>query len=331
MLKQVLYSLLVGGTILISSGVNNIDRNESTLKPYLSITETEYTDETQTEMVSNCIVYDLNEQKLDTVGQVPYTSSTPLTTFSSKANSIMFSAYSGLGDQIYKSENNSFEKITNQFSTINYMLQCGDKLFLSARYLPNYCMEPIVIDLSDGTVKSAYPDENDDRFTWAVTCDPINNKAYFTYYSDNEMRENMQNYNYEQHPWEEDSGPIPAPSTFCSVDMNTLEVTPVYTTDKYIWGIAASGDNLYYSSSASGTSNTKDYAVYHVNLKTKEKTKLDLPVHISSNMAIWDNVIYCLGWIDETRGVYSINLDTLEYELIYSSDNGFINGFSLNY
>ena len=146
MLKQIICSLILSSTIIISPNVSNT--NENTLKPYLSITETEYTDETQTEMVSNCIVYDLNEQKLDTVGQVPYTSSTPLTTFSSKANSIMFSAYSGLGDQICKSENNSFEKITNQFSTINYMLQCGDKLFLSARYLPNYCMEPIVIDLS---------------------------------------------------------------------------------------------------------------------------------------------------------------------------------------
>lgn len=331
MLKQILCSLLVGGAVLISSGVSHTDKNENTLKPYLSITETLYTDESQTEMASNCIVYDLDKQKLNIMGQVPYTSGTPLTTYSDRTNSIMFTYLSELGDQVYKTEKNSFKKITNELAITNSMFQCGDKLFLSSIYLNHYCTEPVVIDLSDGEVKSVYPDEKDDRFTWSTTCDPKNNKAYFTYYSDSLSRENIEKYNQEQHPINDDATPIPAPSTFCSVDMDTLEVTPVYTAEEYIWGIAVSGDDLYYSSSASGTSNKKNYAVYHVNLKTKEKTKLDLPVHISGDMAIWNNTIYCIGWIGETRGVYSINLDTLESNLIYTSDTGFINQISLNY
>ena len=52
-------------------------------------------------------------------------------------------------------------------------------------------------------------------------------------------------------------------------------------------------------------------------------------------LAVWKDTLYCLGWKDGIRGIYEIDLATMDTTLIYSAGKdgfkGFINGFSLNY
>lgn len=127
--------------------------------------------------------------------------------------------------------------------------------------------------------------------------------------------------------------PPAAPSNICSIDMATEEVRQIYSTDDYIWGIAAAGQKLYYAGSRGAFS--REHKCYVVDLQAKTKTELDVPVHISGEMAVWKDTLYCLGWKDGIRGIYEIDLATMDTTLIYSAGKdgfkGFINGFSLNY
>ena len=141
----------------------------------------------------------------------------------------------------------------------------------------------------------------------------------------------LEEYNIQNHT-EATEVPDCAPSTICSIDVNTQKVTPIYWTDDYIWGIAINGSNLYYSGSKSSISPKENHTSYMVDLRTKEKTNLDIPVLISGDMAVWDNTLYCIGWNNDVRGIYMIDLKTKDVRLLYkASEKGFINGFSLNY
>ncbi|MDO4174054.1 MAG: hypothetical protein Q4D42_04765 [Eubacteriales bacterium] len=301
------------------------------VSPYLSITETVYLDEAQTEMQSICLIYDFEKEKLIQKGTVPYTSGYPLTTYSEAQNCVWYSALSDCGDQLYQNKGGETVQVTDQLCALNHIVQCGDKLFLAAKYLDHYCIEPNFFDMKRGELKQIFPDENDDRFTWAVTCDPQADCLYFSYYSDNLQRGNLQAYN-EQHHTEQAEIPDCAPSTICSIDVDTEEITPVYQTEDYVWGLAVSGQQLYYCGSKSGVSPKEEHTCYLVDLKTQEKTECDFPVLISGDMAWWDHVLYCMGWKDEVRGIYAIDLISGDVTLVYrASEQGFINGLSLNY
>lgn len=301
------------------------------ISPYLSITETVYLNEAKTEMESICIIYDFKKGKLIRKGQVPYTSGYPLTTYSNIQDRVFYSALSDNGDQLYQEDKGKAVQLTDQLCALNHIVQCGNKLFLAAKYLEHYCIEPNFLDIKSGELKQIFPDTNDDRFTWAVTCDPKADRLYFSYYSDNLQRGNLEEYN-KQNYTDETEIPDCAPSTICSIDVNTEQVMPIYQTDDYIWGIAVSGQQLYYCGSKSSISPKQDHTCYLVDLKTQEKTKLDIPIQVSGDMAVWDNVLYCIGWKDDIRGIYTIDLETKEAKLLHSaSEKGFINGFSLNY
>ncbi len=317
----------------VGSGMESASGSDKTkrVSPYLSITETVYLDEEQTQMESICVIYDFKRRKLIQKGRVPYTSGYPLTTYSSVQNCVFYSALSDRGDQLYQEKNGKTVQLTDQLCALNHIVQCGDKLFLAAKYLNHYCIEPNLFDLKSGKLEKIFPDTNDDRFTWAVTCDPEANHLYFSYYSDNLQRGNLEEYN-KQNYTEETEVPDCAPSTICAVDVNTEKVTPIYWTDDYIWGIAINGSNLYYSGSKSSISPKEDHTCYMVDLRTKEKTNLDIPILISGDMAVWDNILYCIGWNNDVRGIYMIDLKTKNVQLLYkASEKGFINGFSLNY
>ena len=57
-----------------------------------------------------------------------------------------------------------------------------------------------------------------------------------------------------------------------------------------------------------------------------------LPDRNMDQMALYDNILYFLGWKGDTRGIYAYNLTTKEYDVIMEEvEDEFINGFSLNY
>lgn len=315
-------------TVLIFSCLTGCTDAHDTVSgklPYLNITESYFTDETQENMESICMVYDIGEQKLYAKGAVPSAGAVfPIASYSSENNSIFFSSGIAGGDQLYNYKSGKAEQLTDNFAAINYIFQCGDQLFLSAQIQGNNLLEPILFDWGDNTINRVYPDEKDDRLTSTATCDPAAEKVYFSYYSDTENRKKIDERN-------ENGEVLCASSIICSLDVHSGEVSQIYQTEDYVWGIAVSGNTLYYGGAAGPFS---ENVCYIVDLKTGEKTELPLSVTIKGDMAIWDNVLYVVGVQDDIRGIYAVDLSDLSVDLIYKAQpNGqsIIHGMSLNY
>lgn len=292
------------------------------LSPYLSITRSFYSEESESGMGSRCFFYDIKEKKLEQKGTVSYTSSHPLTLYSTRNDKIYYSAFSGegKGNQIYLDNNETGEKKTDQFCDFNYLIQCGEQYFMAAELLHHYCIEPIVCDAEFQNCSRVMFDKKDDRFTWMVSTVPKENKIVFSHYSDNEMREanDVEGGN--------------APSKIAMLDLETKKTETVYETKYYIDGIACEGKKLILSCAPNGFTTRQKHKIYEVNLDTKKSVRLKLPFYIVDQMALYDNILYFLGWKGDTRGIYAYNLTTKEYDVIMEEvEDEFINGFSLNY
>lgn len=296
--------------------------------PYLSITESAYTNET--EMESRSVTYHMDTGQVIERGTVPYTSQYPLTCYSTKYKNVLYTANSDRGDQVYLYNLPESTQLTTEFSSINEMFQCGDKIFIAAKFLKHYSMEPVVLDTETGECIRVFPDENDDRFLWSATCDPNVNSVYFSWYSDSESRENSEKFNELQTTNSELLQP--APSFFCKIDLNTNEISTVFDTPLYVISLAVSGDTLVFNALPSAISHI-DTSCYIVNLKTKEEERLILPVEFTGQIALWNDILYGLGY-DESgvRGVYSVSLVDKTKTLLYQTSEGcFINNVSINY
>lgn len=292
----------VAKKVSITKNVKVYENTETNkLHPYLSITRSFYSKKSESGMSSRCFFYNIKEKKLEQKAIVPYNSSNPLTLYSTRNDKIYYSAFSGKrkGNQIYIDNNGTGEKKTDQFCDFNYLIQCGKQYFMAAILLKHYCMEPIVCDAEFQNCSRVMFDKKDDRFTWMVSTVPKENKIVFSYYSDNEMRK------------ADDEGRN-APSKIVMLDMETKK--------------------LILSCAPNGLTTRQKHKIYEVNLDTKKRVRLKLPFYIMDQMALYDNVLYFLGWKGDTRGIYAYNLTTKKYDVIMKEvKDEFINGFSLNY
>lgn len=291
--------------------------------PYLSITRSFYSKESESGMSSRCFFYDIETKKLEQKGTVPYTShSHPLTLYSTRNDKIYYSAYSGKGkgNQIYLDNNGIGVKKTDQFCDFNYLIQCGEQYFMAAELLHYYCIEPVVCDAEFQNCNRVMPDKKDDRFTWMVSTVPKENKIVFSHYSDNEMRES------------DDIEGENAPSKIAMLDLETKKIETVYKTKYYVDGIACEGNKLILSCAPNGVTTRQKHKIYEIDLDTKKSVRLKLPFYIMDQMALYDNILYFLGWKEDVRGIYAYNLATKKYDVIMEEvEDEFINGFSLNY
>lgn len=308
-----------------TSGAQNVDehnRKNDEAEPYLVITESYYEDNSDSSMRSRCFVYDLKNKTMQEKACVPYTSAYPLTLYSNNANSIFYTAYSGKGDQIYLyGDGKNDDKKTSEFSAINYMIQCGDKYFVAAKMLDCYCIEPFIFDSNFDSLNRVFYDKNDDRFTWRVSTVPQNNVVLFSHYSEEEDDEKLDNSDYES-----------AASDIALLDMGTKNVRTIYQTNQYVWGLAGNIEKLYLATAPGGTSDKKFNKCYEIDLKSKQSMELNIPICVTGDMALWKNTLYCLGFVDDVRGIYAYNLLNNEVELILKQeDDEFINGFAMNY
>lgn len=290
------------------------------LSPYLSITESYYTNASETDIGSQCIIYDLQTKKFVHKGSVDYTSAYPLTAYSQNFDDIFFSADSGHGDQVYQYSNNQNIQLTDKFYAINYIIPCGDKLFVAAKLLKHHCIEPFIFDPVSKEVDRVFEDKKDDRFTWSAGTIPESNSVLFSYYSDNAERNCNEN--------------DCSTSGIALLNMETGKVKQIYKIHKYIWGVAGNKEKLYICCAKSGVGKRNYNTLYEADLATNKKKKLDVPIVVTEKLELWDNTLYCIGREknDENRGIYAIDLDTLKTEPVYlQQKDAFINDFSMCY
>ena len=290
------------------------------LSPYLSITESYYTDTSETGIGSQCIIYDLQTKKFVHKGSVDYTSAYPLAAYSKNFDDIFFSADSGHGDQVYQYSNNQNIQLTDKFYAINYIIPCGNKLFVAAKLLKHYCIEPFIFDPVSKEVDRVFEDKEDDRFTWSVGTIPESNSVLFSYYSDSVQR------NCDENDC--------STSGIALLNMETGKVKQIYKIHKYIWGVAGNEEKLYICCAKAGVGKRNYNILYEVDMATKKKKKLDVPIVVTEKLELWDNTLYCIGREknDENRGIYAIDLDSLKAEPVYlQQEDAFINDFSMCY
>ena len=249
-----------GGTSEEVAPIHTDNTETNKLAPYLSITRSFYSEESESGMSSKCFIYDIEEKKLEQKGTVSYTSSHPLTLYSTRNDKIYYSAFNGKGkgNQIYLDNNGTGEKKTDQFCDFNYLIQCGEQYFMAAELLHHYCIEPIVCDAEFQNCSRVMFDKKDDRFTWMVSTVPKENKIVFSHYSDNEMRE------------ADDVEGGNAPSKIAMLDLETKKTETVYETKYYIDGIACEGKKLILSCAPNGVTTRQKHKIYEVNLDTKK-------------------------------------------------------------
>ena len=290
------------------------------LSPYLSITESYYTDTSETGIGSQCIIYDLQTKKFVHKGSVDYTSAYPLAAYSKNFDDIFFSADSGHGDQVYQYSNNQNIQLTDKFYAINYIIPCGNKLFVAAKLLKHYCIEPFIFDPVSKEVDRVFEDKEDDRFTWSAGTMPESNSVLFSYYSDSVQR------NCDENDC--------STSGIALLNMETGKVKQIYKIHKYIWGVAGNEEKLYICCAKAGVGKRNYNILYEVDMATKKKKKLDVPIVVTEKLELWDNTLYCIGREknDENRGIYAIDLDSLKAEPVYlQQEDAFINDFSMCY
>lgn len=297
---------------------SKIQKANTEKKPYLTITETYHENEKNGDMYSRCIVYDIQTGKLGQEGLTAYTAGYPLSTYSRKFSDVFFSGDSGQGDQVYQYNNGECIKITDQFRSINYIIQCDDKLFVVASLSGHTAQEPFIVDPVSKECNRMFPDKNYDNTTWAVSTVTNSDSMLFSYQSSKEEYKNL------------DKKIDKTVRKIALLNLKTGAIKQIYKIKHYIHGIAGNKNKLYLNCSLDGVGGKHFY--YKINLKTKKKKKFKPPITITGDMALWNNQLYCIGYKGHIRGIYSINLTTLKEKLICEQkENEFINGFSLNY
>ena len=295
---------------------NGEDKNDKleTL-PYLSITESYYSDEKKEEMKSKVIIYDTLNTKC--MGSVPYTSQYPLTLYSKDDNNIFYTAYSGKGDQVY--DNKFKRKLTKDFCAFNYITKCGDKFFSIATYLKHNGLEPLIFDSNFSEYKQLIEDKNDDIITWSMAVDYKKHIVFFSTYSSKEDRKML------------DIDRV-AKSTVYAYYIDTEKIEKIYSTDMNIIGMAASEGKIYFTVSEKAVPEDNDYRTYYYDIDNKKESEFKFDARVSGNMEIIDNKMYFLGYVNKKRGIFSVDLKTKNTTpVMFQDENEFINGFSLNY
>ena len=165
-----------------------------------------------------------------------------------------------------------------------------------------------------------FEDKEDDRFTWSVGTIPESNSVLFSYYSDSVQR------NCDENDC--------STSGIALLNMETGKVKQIYKIHKYIWGVAGNEEKLYICCAKAGVGKRNYNILYEVDMATKKKKKLDVPIVVTEKLELWNNTLYCIGREknDENRGIYAIDLDTLKAEPVYlQGEDAFINDFSMCY
>lgn len=320
------YASSGSATCVTGSASSIIDNNtekqhdDSSNKPYLSITETYYTDPNSDfpndEMESRVFEYD--GERVEEKGTVPYNSSYPLTCYSKKDDCIYYIGDAGNRYAVYKKGKDEF-LFSNDFCMYNELSHLGDCYFVSAIKSQTSCMKPVIVDLKMKNYKVLLDDgKKDDLQCGEIGVDYDRHILYFSTYSDKEGRKNL------------NTGK-PIYYSIYAYNLDTKKLKRVWKKKKYIAEIAASNGKLYLYLADTIEMNNEE--IICINEDGSEET-IDLEGRNNKHpyMEVLNGKMYFLGEMNNKRGVLSYDLVTREIKpVLYQNDGEHINNISLNY
>ncbi|WP_269054800.1 hypothetical protein [Paenibacillus tundrae] len=302
---------------------------------YLSITNTEYVNGTDTDdgMIMRVYTYDLQTKALTKLADLPYSSQYPLTV-ASLANDTIY--YSGVG-------NDKGDELFSYDIQAQKTQQLSSGLFAINSIIPDTVDHTLVmaaVKKGERPVKVIFFDQktqkmnilNDDDLdttTWDISFNPETSKTYAIQYSEEEQYSHMEQSNKAQTPM------VPPNHTIIEIDPISKQTRKVIELEEeQILTLSTRGDQILIATAKHINKNPIKYSM--VNIKTGERNEIDLPIKARSGLFLSKDGqgFYFLGEntkanVNQERGIYFYDLKTQQVEAIFLQKEGFINNFML--
>jgi len=296
---------------------------------YISIVSTDI--KSDNGMSVAAITYDLKTGEASSVSGVDYTSQYPLSIYDKSDNCLYYSSEVNGGDQLFLLDlnNNKISQLTNDLFAINYIIPGKNKVYLLAVPSGGRSMKPAVYDKLTGEFNIMYID--DGLNYELLTYDVFNDCLYSVAFNQDEDDKALDESDGEHY--------IPPDYFIYKFNKNFLEQELILKTDnKLITRIAPDPDgNIYYSEA-----DTLEF-FEHTNMGWKWNVSdgsitpfididgLDTMKYVKRFLYFYSDKDFLFMGVDKesTKGVFSYNIDTRETKLLFSPEDGFINGFTL--
>ncbi|MFJ2044890.1 hypothetical protein ACIOBL_14860 [Paenibacillus taichungensis] len=302
---------------------------------YLSITNTEYVNGTDTDdgMIMRVYTYDIQTKALTKLSDLPYTSQYPLTV-ASLANDTIY--YSGVGkdkgDELfsYDIQAQKTQQLSTGLFAINSIIPdtVDHTLVMAAVKKGERPVKVIFFDQKTQEM-NILNDDDLDTTTWDISFNPETSKTYAIQYSEEEQYSHMEQSNKTQTPM------VPPNHTIIEIDPISKQTRKVIELEEeQILTLSTRGDQILIATAKHINKNPIKYSM--VNIKTGERNEIDLPIKARSGLFLSKDGqgFYFLGEntkanVNQERGIYFYDLKTQQVEAIFLQKEGFINNFML--
>ena len=328
--------LFIGGCSSEEKAIETVDShktqtNDTQTHDYLSITNTEYVNGTDTNdgMVMRVYTYDIQNKTLTKMADLPYNSQYPLTVASLAEDTIFYSgAGKEKGDELfsYNIKTEKIQQLSSELFAINSIIP--DTVIMAAVKKGERPVKVMFYDKE--TQDMTILNENDsDTTTWDISYDPETRKSYAIQYSEEEQYNHMEESNKTQTPM------VPPNHTIIEIDPISKQTRKVIELEEeQILTLSTRGDQILIATAKHINKNPVKYSM--VNIKTGERNEIDLPFKARSGLFLSKDGqgFYFLGEntkanVNQERGIYFYDLKTQQVEAIFLQKEGFINNFML--
>ncbi|MEK5645924.1 MULTISPECIES: hypothetical protein [Paenibacillus] len=300
--------------------------------PYLSITYTQYVNgkDTNDGMVMRSMIYDTHTKEIKKLGDIPYTSQSPLSVVSRSENKLYYSADVGRdGDQLFSYDLNTKKEsqLTKNLFAINYIVPINPKgsLVMAAAIKPGGNLKTIFLDKNEGSMKVLH-DKDTDTNTWCVAYNQKKESIYTAEYSKEAQ------FQARELAWKQKKVLVPPDYTIKEINTKTLqERIVIRLIHEQVISLSSSDDQLFIVTSPYYNNGHIEYSL--VDIQSGKRTKLKLPILTGSSAAITQDqqgLFYLGGPTDkDQRGIYLFDFKTQKSVPVFNQADGFINEFSL--
>ena len=239
---KVAFILILSLVFLISCKPNEpavINESAPIKNKYITFT---LTVDSNSELTSEIYQFNLNDEKVIKIAEIPYTSQYPLTVYDKKHNVIYYTAKdsSGKSDQVfsYNVETKEIYQITDSFYAINYIIPFDSKIFIAgaSKNRRNVVVSPYIYDLKKNKLRDIGWD-NDLNISF-VNYNPNSNEFIASGYSISKNLENIEN--------QQNNIPYIEPTNYL-FSINEDQHSLLYETQESIKSVVINNENYYFS------------------------------------------------------------------------------------
>ncbi len=302
-------------------------------EPYLSITVTAEISETEMQMTNYC--YDVQSNKLKEVAKVQYYSQYPLSVYD-KQNDVLYYSYrvhednDKYGDQLFclDLKTNESKQLTSDIFAINDIIPVNDVVYLLAAIKGSPILKPIIYDKATG--KLCVLNENDNLEFDKIAYDFQNDTLFVSAYNYDDLYKSIEevsvlgkylppDYYIYYYPKGTDK-----PQQLIKTERQLIHRMAIYP-----------DGNLYYTLADGLPEDFPNYDSYKYDLRKKDiepEFSIDSKMLVTEMLYYYNDEMFFLGKDydgQQKRGVYSYHLKTGEFKLLFYTDKGYINNFSM--